>query len=466
MKTLKSKIQTPFILLSVIIPLATLISFNLSIKLYVENNVKNMLNASLAILENTKLPEYMVNIPLDNFDNLLKILVNINVIVYEEHSTPTLLNNSKDNFANEAIIQKVTQRLPSMQKSKIYTIRMDGKKYYIAAYPFDYELTTIVYIAQANTANKLIEVTNMFLLVIMLCGIVIALSTSHIISMSIVKKFNRLCAITQHIGKGNFISELKPDSDILELNMLYQSILQMSIQLDDYDKAQKTFLQNASHELRTPLMSIQGYAEGIENGIFKDTSKAAQIIHSESIRLNNLVNDLLTLSRIENNAYFKELTPINLNNTLKEYMQRLEGFAVKENIQPLLILPNNALFTLAEDELLSQAFLNIASNCIRYAKSTIQVSLFQQDKKVVIRIIDDGPGIAPEDLPHIFERFYKGKNGNFGLGLSIAQKAIECLGGKISVQSSTSGSIFEIQLNETNSVQSLEHKRSARSPYS
>jgi len=237
------------------------------------------------------------------------------------------------------------------------------------------------------------------------------------------------------------------NTDITELSMLHQSINDMSSRLEAYDKAQKAFLQNASHELRTPLMSIQGYAEGITNGVLHDTNSAAKIITSESKRLSTLVDELLTLSRIDNQAYCKQLEKLNLCDMLKEYVQRIEGFAIKDKKQLVVNLPDNSLYVLADDSLLSQAVINVASNCIKFSKSVVNISLLESNQHAIIRISDDGNGISDHDLPHIFERFYKGKGGNLGLGLAIAKSAIEFIGGSITAYSADTGAVFEIQMN-------------------
>ncbi len=191
----------------------------------------------------------------------------------------------------------------------------------------------------------------------------------------------------------------------------------MSKRLTDLDKAQKLFLQNASHEIRTPLMSIQGYAEGISKGIFSDTTKTADIICEESKRLNQLVDELLTLSRIENNTDESEFYVLNLSDVMKEVVQKIEGYALREQKKINVMLPPDVIMIKANDALLSQAMINIISN---------------------------GDGIPVQDLSHIFDRFYKGKNGNFGLGLAIVKSAILSLKGSIRAYNEN-GAVFEIK---------------------
>lgn len=218
----------------------------------------------------------------------------------------------------------------------------------------------------------------------------------------------------------------------------------MSQRLKAYDNTQKQFLQNASHELRTPLMSIQGYAEGIENNIISDYKSAATIIKKESIRLNSLVTELLTLSRIENQTYKHDFTLQDVSNLLLDYIQRINGLAMKENIEIKPKLQEN-LCVKIDESLFSQSIINIISNCIRYAKNIINIETFAENNNVIITISDDGEGFSNEDLPHLFERFYKGNKGNFGLGLAISYSAIKYMKGDL-LAYNDNGATFKIIL--------------------
>ena len=192
-------------------------------------------------------------------------------------------------------------------------------------------------------------------------------------------------------------------------------------------------------------MSIQGYAEGISKGIFSDTKKTSDIIVEESKRLNTLVEELLTLSRIDNNSYKKEFEVLNLSELIQECVSRINGYATKENKELNLSIECENLLVNIDDTLLIQAVINVISNCIKYAKSKVDIYTFKKDNNAIIKISDDGNGFSPHDLPHIFERFYKGKQGNFGLGLSIAKSSVEYMNGDISPYNEN-GAVFEISI--------------------
>jgi signal transduction histidine kinase len=120
------------------------------------------------------------------------------------------------------------------------------------------------------------------------------------------------------------------------------------------------------------------------------------------------------------------------------------GLATKSNIDLKLNLPDYEVIVQIDDMLLSQTVMNLASNCLRYAKKEVTISLEKKEETNILRISDDGDGIPESDIPFIFDRFYKGKNGNFGLGLAIAKSAAELLNGKITAYNQEQGAVFEI----------------------
>ena len=304
----------------------------------------------------------------------------------------------------------------------------------------------IVLVSQQGATEPLFRMMNLILLSIMSVGIGIGVLVAGRISARVSKHVAEACTATEHIGQGDFAYPQWEDTDIAEFHQLSQSILRMSERLQASERSQRDFLQNASHELRTPLMSIQGYAEGIRSGVVPDVKKAAEIINSESLRLNALVRELLMLSRIESQTAVRNPVRLNLCELLPDFVQRLGGIEVTQKKAVTLSLPQQAVTVTADEELLSFAVMNIVSNGLRYAKTKIDVSLFLRETTAVIRVQDDGPGILEEDLPHLFERFYKGKGGNFGLGLAIAKSAVQSSGGEIKAYNGETGAIFEISL--------------------
>ena len=174
---------------------------------------------------------------------------------------------------------------------------------------------------------------------------------------------------------------------------------------------------------------------------------AAGVINAESRRLNALVDELLTLSRLETASYERHMEPVDLCEALQDLQQRLQGAAMKEGKRVELELPAAPLVVGADEGLLSQAVGNLIANGIRYARQAVRLRLRAEGGRAVLDIADDGEGIEPEALPHLFERFYKGKKGNFGLGLAIAKSAVELMGGQVSARNADGGgAVFTVSL--------------------
>jgi len=216
----------------------------------------------------------------------------------------------------------------------------------------------------------------------------------------------------------------------------------MAKNLASYDNTLKTFMQNASHELRTPLMSIQGYAEGIKYGVMEDSSKAVDIIIEESKRLSTIVEDLLFLSKIDSLQDKLNLEVINGEELLRSCIDRVSGIAVSDNINISLNTENTNISFMGDDEKLSRCIINILGNCLRYGKNHINLTLSKENNNAVILIKDDGCGFEKQDLDKVFERFFKGKNGNHGLGLSICKTIVELHGGNIVAGNNEMGGAF------------------------
>lgn len=461
MKSIKNKIQKPFLILLILIPLATLILFNLSFRIYSNATAKNELKTTIRAVEKEIKSELETDGGQPSEKKALSMARNILMALKSSHFSQgmdfyLLDRDAKPVFPSQiklapsqiAYLDVIKDQYLEMNQGTVYTIPVNGKKYFTIAYSLnndDLTNLTAVFVLPADRMNKYLGAVNLILFAIMLLGILIAIYFSEKIAEHITVPITRLGVLSLQIGQGDFdVSHFTIPQDTLEFKQLYDNICIMVGRLETYDKNQKTFLQNASHELRTPLMSIQGYAEGIESGIFPDTKEAAQIIKRESIRLNELVSELLTLSRYESGTYKPQWEEVNLCHLLKDYTQRLMGLAAKSEKQLELLLPEYDVMIQTDDVILSQAVINIVSNCMRYARQKVTISLEKKGGIVSLIISDDGDGIPQNDIPFIFDRFYKGKNGNFGLGLAIAKSAAELLNGRIKAYNQEQGAVFEI----------------------
>lgn len=228
------------------------------------------------------------------------------------------------------------------------------------------------------------------------------------------------------------------------------------------DKLREEFIANVSHELRTPISMLQGYSEAIVDDIAEskeEKNELAHIIRDESLRMGRLVNELLDLARIKAGQIQLNQEEIEVNLYIDRIIRKFKGLANEKHISLQYTITNKELILSFDPDRMEQVLTNLIDNAISHTQEhgEIVVGIEEQNKKVLFTIMDNGSGIPQEDLPFVFERFYKadksrqrkaGKKGT-GLGLAIAKNIIEAHRGNISVQSKQSeGTTFTFELSK------------------
>ena len=209
-------------------------------------------------------------------------------------------------------------------------------------------------------------------------------------------------------------------------------------------ESQKWFFQNVSHELKTPMMAVQGCAEGIHTGVL-DPVKASGAILEEAEQMSDLVEELLALSRLESGQANAEFRFTDIREVLYDCLRSTEQLTEQRKLCITPCFDEDPVLVNCDEVQLRRAFTNIITNALRYAKKEIQIECKADRGKAIVRIRDDGEGIAPELLPHIFDRFYSTRKGGAGIGLSLAKEIVSLHKGTISA-SNDGGALFEISL--------------------
>lgn len=272
--------------------------------------------------------------------------------------------------------------------------------------------------------------------------------------------------------KNRFINEkivmTQPEEKFLEINgvsLVRHNIIEGCVlvfhditEIRRLETIRQDFVANVSHELRTPMASIKGYSETLLDGALDDKSNARDfinIIHQDSNRLANLIDDLLDLSKIESGKMDMVFLPLEF----KPIMQRTIGILEQPAREKSLTITFDISDTLprisADDKRLSQVLLNLIDNAIKYTPpgGSIDINARDLEKLIQVNITDTGIGIPPEDISRIFERFYRVDKarsrelGGTGLGLSIVRNIVSAHGGEVWVQSEYgSGSTFSFTI--------------------
>ena len=242
------------------------------------------------------------------------------------------------------------------------------------------------------------------------------------------------------IADGDLEARVDVDAaDYPELTSLAGSINTMSESLARAKGLERQFLLSVSHDLRTPLTSIRGWAEAIADGAADDL-RAAHIISAEAGRLQRLVQDLLDLAKLDARSFSLRLRPVDVTGLVRSSVDGLAPTASEAGLSVVLDLPEAPARALVDPDRLSQVVSNLVENAYKFAQSTIRVGVSTGPDSVAVAVEDDGPGIPPEDLPHVFDRLYQSvrtpaREGGSGLGLTIVKELTEAMDGRVQVQS-------------------------------
>ena len=249
------------------------------------------------------------------------------------------------------------------------------------------------------------------------------------------------------IAAGNLSRRVK-NAGADEIGRLSQSFNCMAHDLEAQEKLRRTLLSNAAHELRTPLAIISGELEGMLDGVLPTDRSALHSLHEEARRLTAILDGVDELSRAEASTLNLKKESFVLRPYLSHIAGRFERIFAEKDAVLSLDCPDQLEIN-ADPDRLSQIVINLISNSIKAVSSGGRVAIIasSEGNRICLEITDDGGGISEDDLPHIFERFYKGRNGGLGLGLAIVRELVTAHGGTVSASSSGSlGTSFRVVL--------------------
>ena len=250
---------------------------------------------------------------------------------------------------------------------------------------------------------------------------------------------------TQRIASGDLSARVPVPQGDDELADLARSINSMAGALERSKGLEQQFLLSVSHDLRTPLTSIRGYAEAIADGTTRDPTAAGEVILTESRRLERLVRDLLDLARLESRQFTLDQRPVDLVDVAAATVDGFRPDAETNHLALTMSAATEAIVVQADSDRLAQVVANLVDNALKYASTSVVVGASRSGSDAVLVVDDDGPGIATEDLPHVFERLYVSRHEpvrretGSGLGLAIVRELVEAMGGSVAAQRAPSG---------------------------
>ncbi|MGG5343001.1 ATP-binding protein [Enterococcus sp. AZ192] len=272
--------------------------------------------------------------------------------------------------------------------------------------------------------------------------VIIGTIISMIVSKRILKPINDLVKGTEEIAKGNFDIYVENTTVNNELSALIDSFNSMASELKNVDTVHNDFITNFSHEFKTPMVSIRGFAKQLNNPDLSEIERqeSVAVILEETERLSNLSMNILLLSKIENQQQLTlKKTAFYLDEQLRMCILLLQELWEEKNIDWSLELTHMSI--VADEELLTQLWLNLIKNAIKYSEQNGVISIscyaFGSDIKVIVK--DNGVGMSDYERRHVFDKFYQGDASHHtmgnGLGLTIAARIVQLHSGKINVKS-------------------------------
>lgn len=277
---------------------------------------------------------------------------------------------------------------------------------------------------------------------------------SYLVSQRIVKPLIQMEEITKKFAAGQ-MEERVPANEIPEVDQLATSFNRMAASLEDVEHRRRELVSDLTHELRTPLTVLKGYLEGLADGTIDPSSDVYQRLSREVTRMQRLVNDLQELSKMEAGYLPIDARPIELYPLLTAIVHKFsDQLLADDSLQVLLDYPPDTPPVLADPERVEQILVNLIGNALRYTSvGSVTVRVRPEVNKLWIAVIDTGQGIAAEDVPHVFERFWRAdrsrnrNSGGTGIGLAICRRLVELQGGTIEVKSELGkGSTFRFSL--------------------
>ncbi len=309
--------------------------------------------------------------------------------------------------------------------------------------PFYYTDDDLAFI---NKMNGLLAIAALF-------SLILSLIIASLIAGRISTPISRVTATAEMISKGYFGDRADEKTNTKEISQLTETINNLAETLENQEALRKRMTADVAHELRTPLATLQSHMEAMIDGIWEPDTERLQSCHDEILRINRLVGDLEKLARYENENLILIKTEFDIMELVRQIQNNFQADFINKNIE--LRLTGESEIVFADRDKISQVFVNLLSNAYKYTPpgGSVEVTINGSKDTVEICIKDTGYGIHHEDLPHIFERFYRAdrsrnrQTGGAGIGLAITKAIIDAHKGSIQVKSEVNaGTEFRIIL--------------------
>ncbi|QSX06942.1 HAMP domain-containing histidine kinase [Sedimentibacter sp. zth1] len=370
--------------------------------------------------------------------------------IFNMNENPELINTS-------SIISKLNipdNELKNMYNKdikQIYEIRILGKSFlaYNDSVEISYEgdkYTLLVVTLISNENVKMIVNQIVYVLIIAIVAIsILIVIINRFSERMITRPIDVLIKTTEKFALRHFDEKVVLQTGD-EFETLAFAINDMAESLKKQDVEQRKFYENISHELKTPLTVISGYAQGIKTNIIEDNDKALDIITNECNCLKKQIENIIYLSKLDTVKDAFNFQKVSINKIITNVLDKLDSLIIINDLD-VFFEPVEKLCLNADEEKVTRAFINIISNCIKYTKDSIYISIENVDKFIKIEVSDNGKGFSESLLQNPFSRSIIGEKEGSGIGLSIIKKVIDGHNGMITLRNkSEGGAVFIVKL--------------------
>lgn len=300
---------------------------------------------------------------------------------------------------------------------------------------------------------QFLSALNTILISIGSISLLFAVYIGFMMAKKICKPITRTVRMTKEISEGNYEIRFAEHTGTKELDALVSSINDLASTLEKQEGIRKQLTADVSHELRTPLTTIGTHIEAMIEGVWEPTTERLKSCYEEINRITNLVKDMEQLAKVENQNLKLNMASVDIREVIETITHNFETEIYNKKLEVSVI--GTAEPILVDKERITQVIINLLSNAIKYTPEfgKVDITLEDIESSLTIQVKDTGIGISEEELPLIFERFYRAdksrnrKTGGAGIGLAIVKSVVHAHGGKVEVTSQIdSGSIFRVIL--------------------
>jgi signal transduction histidine kinase len=286
-----------------------------------------------------------------------------------------------------------------------------------------------------------INTLNIVLLSIAVFAVLFSLVFGAIFSRRISNPIEKVIDTAQNISLGNYKVKSNQKTNTKELHELILAVNQLADSLNKQEGLRKQLTMDVSHELRTPMAILQSHIEAMIDGVWEPTIERLKSCQEEIIRLNKMIGELGNLAKYEREDLILNKTNFNIGELISNILLNFESPFKSKGVD--IFFESKSVHVCADKDKISQVMINLTSNALKYTQAggKVEIDIRKGDSNVEISIKDNGQGISQDDLPYIFERFYradKSRNrmtGGAGIGLTISKAIIQAHGGSIDLES-------------------------------